>query len=71
MDVGKSGRYSTKSMYNHLTRNESGPSLKRIWKEKIPEKIKIFMWLLENGATLTKDNMAKKNWQDNLGCQFL
>jgi hypothetical protein len=31
-----------------------------IWKVKIPEKIKIFMWLVEQKAILTKDNMVKR-----------
>jgi hypothetical protein len=36
----------------------------------MPEKIKIFMWLLEQKAILTKDNMIKRNWQGDPGCYF-
>jgi hypothetical protein len=30
---------------------------------KIPEKVKIFMWLVAQKAILTKDNMIRRNWQ--------
>jgi len=42
-----------------------------IWKLKIPLKIKIFLWYLQRGVVLTKDNHAKKNWsgsQKYCGC---
>lgn len=67
---GKSGKYTTKSLYNHMTKDESGESHRKIWKAKIPEKIKNFMWLLENRDTLTKDNMLRKNWLGDLACYF-
>lgn len=41
-----------------------------IWKAKIPYKIKIFLWLLENGATLTKENLIKRNWVGDPSCRF-
>jgi hypothetical protein len=28
------------------------------------------MWLMENGAILTKDNMIKRNWKGNPECYF-
>jgi hypothetical protein len=36
---------------------------RKIWKWKIPLKIKIFLWFLQKGVILTKDNLAKKNWK--------
>jgi len=33
---------------------------KKIWNMKIPLKIKIFLWFLQRGVVLTKDNLAKK-----------
>lgn len=54
------GKFTVKSTYDHLTANESGEPNTKIWKAKIPYKIKIFLWLLEKGATLTKDNMLKR-----------
>jgi hypothetical protein len=50
-------------MNDHMTRDESGLPYKHIWKAKIPPKIKVFLWLIENEAMLTKDNMIKRNWQ--------
>jgi hypothetical protein len=42
----KSKKFSVKSVYEHLTKNENGPTYKAIWKTKIPEKVKLFMWLV-------------------------
>lgn len=43
--------------------NDAGPSFKIIWKGKVPAKIKVFIWLVENNAILTnKDNMIKRKW---------
>jgi hypothetical protein len=44
---GKNKEFSVKSLYDNITSITYGPYLKHIWKEKIPPKIKIFMWLLE------------------------
>jgi hypothetical protein len=62
--------FSVKFVYNHLTKHEPGVDYNRIWKAKIPEKIKIFMWLLEQKAVLTKDNMIRRNWQGSPACYF-
>jgi len=43
---------------------------KRIWKLKTPLKIKNFLWYLRQGVILTKDNLAKRNWQGNQQCCF-
>lgn len=37
---------------------------------KIPLKIKIFMWFLNNKVLLTKDNFAKRNWVGCTKCIF-
>jgi hypothetical protein len=47
--------FTVKSVYEHLTRGYSGSSYRRIWKLKLPKKIKIFMWLIEQKAILTKE----------------
>ena len=41
-----------------------------LWKLKVPLKIKIFLWYLRRGVTLTKDNLAKHNWQRSKTCCF-
>jgi hypothetical protein len=58
-----SKKFTVKSVYAQLTKNDADPSFKRIWKSKIPEKIKCFMWLVEQDAILTKDNLIRRKWQ--------
>lgn len=66
----KNKRFSVKSLYNALTSNDDGQSFRIIWKGKAPYKIKIFMWLVANGAILTKDNLLKRKWQGGPACYF-
>lgn len=67
---GPMGRFSVKSVYNALTVNDSGPHHRKIWKGKVPAKIKIFLWLLMNNAVLTKDNLLKRKWVGSPICYF-
>jgi len=60
----KSGRLSLRSTYKHLCSKKFGDSFRKFWKAKIPLKIKIFIWLLEE-AILTKDNLCKRKWKGN------
>lgn len=53
-----------------LTSSSSGAFHKIIWKSKIPEKIKIFLWLMANNAVLTRDNMKKRKWNGDSLCIF-
>ena len=66
----KNGVFSTRSVYDSLTSNDQGISFNHIWKARIPHRIKVFMWLLENNAVLTKDNLLKKNWLGSPTCYF-
>jgi hypothetical protein len=45
-------------------------SLMTSWWVKLPLKIKIFLWFLKKGVILTKDNLAKRNWQGSKYCCF-
>jgi len=63
-------KFSVKSVCNELTKNEHGVFNKRIWTRKIPQKIKIFLWLLSKGALLTKDNLRRRNWNGDPSCAF-
>lgn len=69
-DWEKSGRFSVKSTYKHLCRNDAGCSFKRIWKAKMPLKIKVFMWMVLQEVILTKDNLSKCKWKGNMSCAF-
>jgi hypothetical protein len=42
----KNEKFSVKSVYMHLTKGGWDKKFRVIWKYKIPEKIKIFMWLV-------------------------
>jgi hypothetical protein len=33
----------------------------KLWKLKVPQRIKVFRWYLRKGVILTKDNLAKRN----------
>jgi hypothetical protein len=69
--LGKKGNFTVKSVYNALASSSNGIYYKKIWKGKIPEKIKIFLWLISNGAILTRDNLMKRKWQGDPSCVFL
>jgi hypothetical protein len=49
-------------MYLALVNNGSVIRNTLIWKLKIPLKIKKFMWYMQKEVVLTKDNLAKRNW---------
>jgi hypothetical protein len=67
---GPKGRFTVKSVYDALLVNESGICHKKMWKSKIPSKIKIFLWLVMNNAILTKDNMIRRKWKGDPACYF-
>lgn len=56
----KIGKFSVRSMYDHLCSSEINNPNKKIWKAKIPLKVQMFMWLIQQEEILTKDNLAKK-----------
>jgi len=66
----KKGCFFVKSVYKFLTTNDAGIYYKKIWKGKIPAKIKIFLWLVANNALLTRDNMIKRKWTGDPSCLF-
>ena len=66
----KNRKFSVKSLYNSLTIDDSGPSHNSIWKGKVPQKIKTFIWLMTNNAVLTKDNMIKRKLLGDSNCMF-
>jgi hypothetical protein len=56
-----SSLYYVRSMYLHLIDTHSPFLPKKIWKIKIPLKIKIFLWFLQKGVVLTKTTSLEKN----------
>jgi hypothetical protein len=57
-------------MYHCLMNSPNDEQNKKLWKFKLPLKIKVFLWNLCRGAILTKDNLAKRRWKGNLTCSF-
>jgi hypothetical protein len=64
------GKFSVKSHYLAMIHADVPKLNKDLWKLKAPLKIKIFMWYLRQGVILTKDNLAKRNWQGSKQCCF-
>jgi hypothetical protein len=64
-----SGTFSVKSMYAALINNGVRVS-QDLWQIKIPSRIKIFLWYLKRGVILTKDNLARQNWNGDKKCCF-
>ena len=62
-NLDQAGVFTVKSHYLRLIHQNIPNTNKRIWKLKIPLKIKIFLWYLKRGVILTKDNLSRRNWQ--------
>jgi hypothetical protein len=41
-----------------------------LWKSKLPQKLKVFIWLVVRNKILTKDNLKKINWHGSSDCCF-
>ena len=60
----KSGKYTTKSMYRFFTfRGELDKRMSKLWKSKLPLKLKIFMWLTLQGRIQTGVALKRKKWK--------
>jgi hypothetical protein len=53
---GNKKEFNVKTLYDNIDSNCYGSCFNHIWKGKIPPKIKVFMWFLENNALLTKES---------------
>jgi hypothetical protein len=67
-NLTKLGFFTVRSLYLHLLVRQPAFRHKMIWKLKIPLKIKIFLWCLQRGIVLSKDNLAKKNRKGSQKC---
>ena len=64
------GIFSVKSLYNEMMLNDIGYPHKFMWKAKLPQKIKIFLWLVLRNSILTKDNLVRRGWKGSVNCHF-
>ncbi|KAL6607011.1 hypothetical protein ACP70R_042664 [Stipagrostis hirtigluma subsp. patula] len=68
--LNKSGKYSTKSLYNLLTfHGVIDVRRKEPWQAKIPLKIKNFIWLLSHDRIQAAEQLVKKNWKGSVECK--
>ena len=65
-----SKKFTVKSLYLDFMNDHTRFLRKYIWKMKVPLNIKIFMWFLHRKVLLTKDNLAKRNWNGSKKCCF-
>jgi hypothetical protein len=61
--IQRNGIFSVNCLYKWLHNDIPNKNNTHIWKAKIPLKVKIFFWLLEEKAVLTRDNMKRRNWK--------
>jgi hypothetical protein len=69
----ENGKFSVGSMYNALITPDipiDKINNDKLWKLKLPLRIKVFGWYLRKGVILTKDNLAKRNWHGSKECVF-
>jgi hypothetical protein len=66
------GQFSVKSLYNALIVDTCVMLMfnKTLWSLKIPLRIKIFTCYFKREVVLTKDNIARHNWEGNRLCAF-
>lgn len=67
--LDKSGKYSTRSMYRRLTfRGVINRRMQKLWRSKLPQKLKVFLWFASQDRLQTGLNLKKKNWKGNAKC---
>jgi hypothetical protein len=52
--------FSVKSLYKQFKQNTTRKPYWFIWKAKIPQRIKVFLWLILEDKILSKENLKKK-----------
>lgn len=68
--LARNGSFSVKSMYMDLINSDRLSRSLHIWKIKVPLRIKIFMWFVQKGVVLTKDNLLKWSWIGRSTCCY-
>jgi hypothetical protein len=69
-DLHRHCNFTAQSMYQYLINQDTPFVNKFLWKLKIPLKIKIFLWYIQRGVILTKDNLVKRNSSESKKCCF-
>ena len=65
----KKGVFSTQSMYRFLSdRGVLNGRMQRLWKSKLPMKIKVFLWLAFQDRLPTGIVLKRRNWKGDDRC---
>ena len=65
----KKGVFSTRSMYHFLSdRGVLNGRMQRLWKSKLPMKIKVFLWLAFQDRLLTGIVLKRRHWKGDGRC---
>ncbi|XP_031099664.1 uncharacterized protein LOC116003863 [Ipomoea triloba] len=68
-----SGCFSVSSAYDIATRDEGPPEVAKwnsIWKLKVPNRIRTFMWLVKHNKIMTNENRVKRGMTESDSCWF-
>lgn len=65
----KSGKYTVRSMYRRLVfRGVVNKRMAKLWKSKLPNKLKVFFWLVVQDKLQTGVNLKKREWKGDGKC---
>jgi hypothetical protein len=60
--LGNKG-FTVNSLYKKNSIDQIKVPYRFLWKSKLPQKNKVFFWLVIRNKILTKDNLKKRNWK--------
>lgn len=67
--LDKKGEYTTRSMYRNMVhRGCINRRAQKLWKSKMPNKLKVFLWQAFQDRLPTKVEMKKKGWKGQVNC---
>jgi hypothetical protein len=62
--------FTVNSLYKKNSMDQIKVPYRFLWKTKLPQKIKVFLWLVVRNKILTKDNLKKRSWKGSSECCF-
>lgn len=62
--------FSVKSLCSQIRSELANVPYRFLWKVRIPQKIKIFLWLIIRNRILSKGNLKNRNWRGGTDCCF-
>jgi hypothetical protein len=68
--LGNKG-FTVNSLYKKNSIDQVKVPYRFLWKSKLPQKIKVFFWLVIRNQILTKDNLKKESGRDLVSAVFV